>query len=853
MFRGRGIAALAVVTALLVVGRWAHSEDLVLHLPLTEGEGLVARSTVGELAARFSGSETESTPVWIAGVASFDGLERILLLPVSEDLRLTGAFTISAWIYPRRTCAPQEDRACILTMRSSYYFQLRPDGRLNGGFYRDTGDALSGYEYVELGSAESVPLERWSFVAFSYDGGAMRLYVNGEQVAERALAGARVVESDSPVSIGQEHGFGRPYTGLLAQARVYREGLSREEVVRDMEGWEPPEVDAAALPAITEEAEAMPVRNYVDDRAMPAVTGEEEARGFVTFHRPYVDLVFENAVPLAAERFETLEVKLARGEYEPVTFAMRALRDLADVRVSVEGGTLPAEWVEVRLARSMMKRFHAKFLSFGRTGDMGTKGEYELMRVPTWLAKVDGADVTRDTSAWWWLTVHAGEEAAPGAYTGTVVVEADGTVTAIGEIEVTVLPFELEAPAGYHFGFYDGAHNEQYWSIGERFADQRAHGMTSVGWNGKAMLGLSRSGERVQVDFGGSAVAFVMDAYRDAGFPEGILWLMSDDIYRWCTREGEGDEVKAGAYFVQVIRAIERERGRRGWAEIIYQPEDEVIGHAKRMREARQKIRWLKEVGVRTEMDHFCTGPSGERKAYVEELLPFTDVITNRFTTRPIWYPLSWGEMTAWAGENGKTLWTYNITDAKTFPSPTTLRFTHGWFFRTFGRSCTGIYLWQYGLVYGDPYNEEESERNRGENFDDMTYRIPADPGRGYSGGPTIEYECMREGIDDLRYVMTLEKAIEAGRRSRDSKANELADSCEAMLEGLKKRFDFELLASRSQWVESHFEELETAADGTRIARGKFVIPNGFGIGDYDEARGTLVEGILSVNSALAE
>jgi len=852
MLRGRGIAAAVTALGLLVLSRWAHSEELVLHLPLTEGEGLVARSTVGGLAGRFSGSETEPTPVWLGGVASFDGPDRILLLPLASSLRLAGAFTMSAWVYPRRYCAPKEDKACIVTMRSAYYFQLRPNGKLNGGFYHDTGDPLKRHAYVELASARSVPLDRWSFVAFSYDGRAMRLYVAGEQVAERALAQGRVMENDSRVTIGYEHGFGRPYTGLLSHVRVYREALSREQIVRDMSAWQPPEIEAASLPALAGGAKAMPVRRYVDDKPVPAATDQERARGFLAFGRPYVDLVFENAVPLASERFGKLDLRMARGEYEPATFATRALRDLAGVRVSVKGGTLPAGWVDVRLARPMVKRFHAKFTEFGRTGDAGTKGEYELMRVPTWLAKTKGVDLAEDTSAWWWLTIHADEEAAPGTYSGTVTIEQEGTpAAAVAEIEVTVLPFDLEEAAGYNFGFYDPSHNEQYWTIADRFADQRAHGMTSVGWHGRAGLKLSLADGRVRVDFQGSAVAHVMDAYRDAGFPEPLLWLMRDDIYRWCTEEADGDERKAGTLFTQVIRAIENERRVRGWPEIIYQPQDEVIGHPKRMKEARHKIKWLKEAGVRTEMDHFCTGPSGERKAYVEELLPFTDVITNRFTTRPIWYPLGWDEMVEWAGDNGKILWTYNITDAKTFPSPTTLRFTHGWFFRTFGRTCTGIYLWQYAGVHGDPYNESDPERNRGEKFDDMTYRIPADPGRGYSGGPTIEYECMREGIDDLRYIITLERAIEEGRLSDVAEARELARKHGAMLEGLVQRFNFDLLASRSQWVESHFDTLETLADGTRVARGKFVIPTGFGIGDYDRAREAMIEGILEIKTAM--
>jgi len=133
----------------------------------------------------------------------------------------------------------------------------------------------------------------------------------------------------------------------------------------------------------------MPERRYVDDNPLPEPTGVERERGFIAFTRPYVDLVFEDAVPLPQERFESLEVQLARGEYEPATFAVRALGDLKGVHVSLGEGSLPPAWVEVRVARSMMKRLYALFTEFGRTGDVGTKGDVELMRAPTWLATME--------------------------------------------------------------------------------------------------------------------------------------------------------------------------------------------------------------------------------------------------------------------------------------------------------------------------------------------------------------------------------------------------------------------------------------------------------------------------------
>ncbi|MFH0965806.1 MAG: LamG domain-containing protein [Planctomycetota bacterium] len=840
-------SAVVLLTVLLGTGL-VLADDLLLDLPLTEGKGDVAKSTVGGFQGKFTGAVPQGSDGWFAGVRHFNGVDSMLGLPATSALKLPKDFTISAWVFPQRYAAPKEDKVCILTKRSSFYFQLRPDGRLNGGFYYRTRATGKGYDYVELAGAEPVGLLHWSFLVFTYDGSRMRLYVNGKPAGECPLDSPGVLENDASISIGYEADFGRPFAGLLAQLRIHARALGEDEIRALMDPWTPPAVDPQALPPVGESAVTMPVRRYLDDTPLPSPTPEENQRGYIAFSRPYVDLVFEEAVPLASERARELALRLAPGEYEPATFALRALRPLSSVRVSVEGGNLPSDWLDLRVARSMLKRFHAKFSAYGRTGDTGTQGQFELMRVPTWLASTETVDLPENTSSWWWITVHAPQDARPGDYTATINLEAQGQPkTPLLALRVRVLPFELEPPTGYSIGFYDSPATGNDWSPAERFADQRAHGMTSVGWTGSAQFALARSRDDVTVDFSGCALDKVMDAYRDAAFPEPILWLMAQDLQQWCLTEAQGDADKAGAYYRTVIRAIEERRKKRAWPEIIYQPGDEVIHKPKAMEDARSAIRWLKAEGVRTEMDHFCTGYGGPTDDYVRDVLQYTDVVTNRFTTRPIWYRIPWPEIVKWTRDGGKVLWTYNITDAKTFPSPTTLRFTHGWFFRSFGLGCRGIFMWMYSSTFGDPYNEQDPMGQNGLKFDDMYYRLPPDPSRNYSGGPTIEYECMREGVDDLRYCLTLDRAIKDARAGGDTRAKDAARRAETLLAELLGKFDFAKLAAKSSWVESHFDDLVTLPDGTLAAKGKFLIPNGFQISDYDDARNRIIDAILEI------
>ena len=70
-------------------------------------------------------------------------------------------------------------------------------------------------------------------MVLTYDGGTLRLYVNGTMVATRAATGA-IQTTTNPLWIGGNQPYGEYFRGLIDEVRVYNRALSQAEVQTDM-------------------------------------------------------------------------------------------------------------------------------------------------------------------------------------------------------------------------------------------------------------------------------------------------------------------------------------------------------------------------------------------------------------------------------------------------------------------------------------------------------------------------------------------------------------------------------------------------------------------------------------------
>jgi len=137
----------------------------------------------------------------------------------SAALDLTTGMTVEAWVYPTkrggyRTVALKE------TARGLAY-----------GLYAGSGHATTAREHYA--NATALPLNRWSHLAVTYDGTAVRTFVDGREVHALAQTG-RLRTSTHPLRFGGNAVWREWFAGRLDEVRVYDRALTAAQLTRDM-------------------------------------------------------------------------------------------------------------------------------------------------------------------------------------------------------------------------------------------------------------------------------------------------------------------------------------------------------------------------------------------------------------------------------------------------------------------------------------------------------------------------------------------------------------------------------------------------------------------------------------------
>ncbi len=575
-------------------------------------------------------------------------------------------------------------------------------------------------------------------------------------------------------------------------------------------------------------AQAIPPVPYVSPNAPPIPTEADTARGFIPFVRNYLDLMPPAYTPSGAEIQDPLSAFCSLGEYEPLSVGVYALRDLKNVRAvvsalrSASGATIPPDAVDVRSVRLLYKRSHYSM--------------NDRMLVPAFLEKKPLADAPKGESRQFWITIHVPPDAHAAMYEGTVTITADGAGAATMPVRLEVLPIRLKEAKGIGFGKYDWPpRSPEEISSEVRFRDMRAHGMTTVGLCGNlgAPFEMVEGKGRAIFD-GSSGFEKVLDAYQRAGFPEPIIWLMGGDVKKFALQQGPIESDAFARAYKGVIESVIAEGKRRGWPEIIFQPEDEVFAHEQRFESCFRCLKIIKEIpGARTEMD----GPNVnlERSALS---YPFTDVLVLAYGpliyNRRVYDRQEWRDIMAQSHKDGKLVYYYNFDTTGWHPE--SMRFAFGLY--VFATGADGILNWAYAGRAPGCYDDFKGPKGT------TTFFYP--PTDEEEGGPSIGWEGVREGVDDYRYIHTLQEIIAKCEASADENVRRQAAEAKLMLQQLADSVDISQLRTnmsmQGQWAS---ETLNEAGEFART--GSFKLPVPLALEDYNAVRRRVADWIVKL------
>lgn len=204
-----------------LVGAWSFNE----------GTGATANDTSGNANHGSIFQATWYTTGKFGKALAFDGSNDMVTVNDTPSLDLTNKMTLEAWVRPTatsgwRTILMKENG----TNELSYGMYARESTNRPSGWLRVNPTSGSSQS---VGATPALATNTWSHMALTYDGSAMRLYVNGTLRASKNQTG-NMYTSSSPLRFGGNAVWGEYFAGQLDEIRIYNRALSQPEIQTDM-------------------------------------------------------------------------------------------------------------------------------------------------------------------------------------------------------------------------------------------------------------------------------------------------------------------------------------------------------------------------------------------------------------------------------------------------------------------------------------------------------------------------------------------------------------------------------------------------------------------------------------------
>ena len=192
-------------------------------------EGSAADATGGNSGVLLNGATFAAGRV--GQTFNFDGIASYVRVADNPSLHFTNALTITAWLYPTSLGAWHNivsKWGIVDPLQASYTTALMPDGRIAFSL------SPNGINFTNTFSTNSLPSNHWTHYAATYDGVALRTYINGICEDQVAYNGG-ISQGTEDLAVGAAGTFAggevvSPFAGRIDEPAVFNRALSASEV-----------------------------------------------------------------------------------------------------------------------------------------------------------------------------------------------------------------------------------------------------------------------------------------------------------------------------------------------------------------------------------------------------------------------------------------------------------------------------------------------------------------------------------------------------------------------------------------------------------------------------------------------
>jgi hypothetical protein len=160
------------------------------------------------------------------GAVQFTGHHSLATVPATRGLKLTSGMTLEAWVRPSKLASGQATIIAKTRSRGGFPYGIG----LVGG--RPYAYGQIGRRSVKTRAKSRLRKHRWSFLAATYNGSKLRLYI-GSRVAARVSVRGAIRTSAGSLQLGGNQVQGEFFTGALASVRIFSKPRSPKQLAGD--------------------------------------------------------------------------------------------------------------------------------------------------------------------------------------------------------------------------------------------------------------------------------------------------------------------------------------------------------------------------------------------------------------------------------------------------------------------------------------------------------------------------------------------------------------------------------------------------------------------------------------------
>jgi hypothetical protein len=204
-------------------GAYAVEPDLVVYLPLNEGNGV----KVTDASGNGHDGEIVGSSKWIDGKYG-RAVELVTAgaeIQIPDDKVLDAelkAMTVEVWVKQETHQATGIIQKGVNWPNMSYLLQPWSDQKIYFGIKDGASRAIT--------NPGDYPLKEWYHLAGTYDGSTLKIYINGKEKASAPYVIKTVPDTPEPLQVGNR------LIGAIDEFVMYSRTLTASEIQKDMNG-----------------------------------------------------------------------------------------------------------------------------------------------------------------------------------------------------------------------------------------------------------------------------------------------------------------------------------------------------------------------------------------------------------------------------------------------------------------------------------------------------------------------------------------------------------------------------------------------------------------------------------------